>query len=146
MAFRSIIVALVLLVGHTASAQEEIWSAMVLASNPPAGQSAAAPPPELAEYMGPLKKAFPYQQFEILGSASKRMVVGQERWLVPSPTFMLGVEARPDGKGYQIGLDLFQDKRRLVQTRARLGLQSPLFISGPRHSRGQLIIVFEIRR
>ena len=137
---------LILLLPAGAWAEDEIWSAMVLASNPPAGQEPAPPPPELAPYAKRLSKAFNFEQFEILGSASKAMGGGQERWLVPSPTFMLGAQAKPEGAGYRIALELYQEKRRIVQTQARLGLQSPLFIGGPRHARGQLIVVFEIRR
>lgn len=139
---------LILLLGATlAHSEDEIWSALILASNPPTGQEAAAPPAELAPYVKRLTKALNYEQFEILGSASKSVGARQqERWLVPSPTFMLGAQAKPEGAGYRITLELFQEKRRLLQTQARLGLQSPLFISGPRHAKGQLIIVFEIRR
>lgn len=125
---------------------DEIWSALVLASNPPAGQEPAPAPPELAAYTQRLTKVLNYEQFEILGSASKSVGKGeQERWLVPSPTFLLGAQARQERQGYRIRLELFQEKRRLLQTEARLGVQSPLFISGPRHAKGQLVIVFEIR-
>ena|SRR5436190_2011413 len=125
---------------------EEIWSAMVLASNPAEGKQPDAPPAELAPYAKRLTKIFGYEQFEILGSASKAMGRGeQERWLVPSPTFMLGAQARLDRGGYLLSLELYQEKRRLLQTEARLGISSPLFICGPKHSRGQLIIVLEIR-
>ena len=93
-----------------------------------------------------LSKVLKYDQFEILGSASKTIGKNdQERWLVPSPTFLLGAQARPEAGGYRINLELYQEKRRLLQTEARLGMQSPLFIGGPRHARGQLVIVFEIR-
>ena len=128
-------------------AEDEIWSALVLASNPTGGAQPSAPPAELAPYTKRLEKLLGFQQYEVLGSASKAVGTGkQERWLVPSPTFLLGAQAQPEGNGYRIQLELYQEKRRLVQTEARLGVQSPLFISGPKHSRGQLIVVFEIRR
>ena len=142
---RSILAALMIL-ATSAVGGEEIWSAMVLASNPPAGQAPAPAPEELAPYAKRLTKMLGYEQFEILGSASKGMGRSeQERWLVPSPTFLLGAQARPEGGGYRISLELYHEKRRLLQTEARLGIQSPLFICGPKHARGQLIIVFEIR-
>jgi hypothetical protein len=134
------------LVVTSASGGEEIWSAMILASNPSPGREPEAPPAELAAYAKRLTKIVGYEQFEIIGSASKAIGrSGQERWLVPSPTFMLGAQAQPERGGYLISLEVYQEKRRLLQTEARLGIASPLFISGPRHARGQLIIVFEIR-
>jgi hypothetical protein len=118
----------------------------VLASDPGPGKKAKEAPAELAPYAKKLTRVFNYSQFEILGSATKSMGDGgQERWLVPSPTFMVGVEAAKKGGEYKINLELFHERRRLVTTQAMLGLQSPLFISGPKHERGQLIVVFEIR-
>ena len=132
-----------------ASAEDKIWSAMVYASNPARGQKPAAVPPELAEYTAKLTKVFGFEQFEVLGSATKTMGTGQEKWLVPSPTFLVGAQATKvsakQGYDYKLNLDIFQGDKRIVQTEAKLGLQSPLFISGPRHGQGQLIIVFEIR-
>lgn len=141
-----VLVAALLLVATPAFGDHEIWSAMVLASNAPKGEEPTPPPPELAPYAARLTKVFNYDQYQILGSAGK--VIGkntENRWLVPSPTFLLGAQAKPEGAGYRIQLELYQEKRRLLQTEARLGMQSPLFISGPRHARGQLIVVFEIR-
>lgn len=124
----------------------EIWSAMVLASNPEAGAEPTPPPAEIAPFAKRLSKVLKAEQFEILGSASKKIGKNdQERWLVPSPTFLLGAQARAEGNGFRINLELYQEKRRLLQTDARLGMQSPLFICGPKHARGQLVIVFEIR-
>jgi hypothetical protein len=141
-----IVFAAFLLCATSAFGGEEIWSAMILASNPAPGKVPTPPPDEIASYAKRLTKVVGYEQFELLGSASKAIGRGeQERWLVPSPTFMLGVQARPEGGGYRIALELYQEKRRILQTDARLGIQSPLFISGPKHERGQLIIVFEIR-
>ena len=138
--------AALLLCATNAFGGEEIWSAMVLASHPEPGKDPAPPPAELAAYAGRLSKLVGFEQFEILGSASKAIGRSeQERWLVPSPTFLLGAQARPEGKGYRINLEVYQEKRRLLQTEARLNVQSPLFIGGPKHARGQLILVFEIR-
>ena len=143
-----LLLAILMLGGMSAQADQKIWSALVLASNPEAGAKATEPPADLASYAPRLAKAFKnkYQQFEILGSATKEMGGNQqERWLVPSPTFMVGVQAKPDGDEYRIQLELFQEKRRLIQADTKLKVQSPLFICGPKHARGQLIVVFEIR-
>src|SRR6478735_6563873 len=109
--------AVLLLCATSAYGGEEIWSAMVLASNPAPGEEPAPPPPELAAYAKRLTKIVGYQQFEILGSASKAIGRSeQERWLVPSPTFLLGAQARQEGTEYRISLELYQEKRRLLQT------------------------------
>jgi hypothetical protein len=143
--FRKLL-AVFFLCATTAFGGEEIWSAMVLASHPAQGEKPTPPPPELAAYADRLARIFKFEQFEILGSASKAIGRSeQERWLVPSPTFLLGAQARQEGTGYRINLELYQEKRRLLQTEARLNVQSPLFIGGPMHARGRLIVVFEIR-
>src|SRR5437588_11487290 len=55
------------------AAEEKVWSAVVLASNVPKGARPAAVPPELAPFAQKLSKFFGYDQFEILGSATKAM-------------------------------------------------------------------------
>jgi hypothetical protein len=128
-----------------ASAEDRVWSAVVLASNPAKGMEPKAPPAELAPFAKKLDKVFGYQQYEILGSATKSMDDQKERWLVPSQNFWVGAVARKDGAGYHLNLEFFHDKRRIVETEAKLGLGSPLFVRGPMHERGQLIVVFEVR-
>ena len=141
-----LLLAILMLGGMPAQADQKIWSALVLASDPVDGAKPAEPPADLAPYAKRLTKVFKYQQFEILGSATKEIGLNQqERWLVPSPTFLVGVQAKPEGEEYRIQLELFQERRRLIQTDAKLRSQSPLFICGPKHARGQLIVVFEIR-
>jgi hypothetical protein len=139
------ILTILFLLTTAVSAEEKIWAALVYASNPAKGQKPTAAPAELAEYTAKLSKTFNYEQFEILGSATKAMGGGQEKWLVPSPTFLVGAQATKQQGEYKLKLDIFQGQRRIVQTDAVLGIQSPLFVSGPRHGQGQLIIVFEIR-
>src|SRR3954471_8736015 len=96
-----ILIACLALCASSAFAGDEIWSAIILASHPDEGQKPAPRPPELAAYAARLAKIFKYEQFEILGSASKTIGhAGQERWLVPSPTFMLGAQARAEGTSF----------------------------------------------
>lgn len=138
--------AILLLLASAALAEDKVWSAVVLASKPAKGKDAARPPAELAPFAGKLTKVFGYEQFEILGSATKSMDAQNERWLVPSQNFWVGARARKEGGSYLLNLEFFHDKRRIVETEAKLGLDSPLFIRGPMHPRGQLIVVFEIRK
>lgn len=138
--------AILLLFAFSACADDKVWSAVILASNPEKGQEPKAPPVEIAPFAAKLTKVFGYQQFEILGSATKVMDDQKERWLVPSQNFWVGAVARKDGPGYHLDLEFFHDKRRIVETEAKLGVGSPLFVRGPMHPRGQLIVVFEVRR
>jgi len=128
-----------------AHADDKVWCAVVLASDPPRGQDPKAPPAELAPYAKKLSKVFGYQQFEVIGSATKAMDNQNERWLVPTQNFWVGAHATRQADGYQLSLQFYHDKRCLVETQAKLGVGSPLIVRGPMHERGQIILVFEIR-
>jgi hypothetical protein len=139
------VLASVVAFGAAASADEHVWSAVVLASNAKKGESPRPPPSELAPFVPKLAKFFGYDQFEILGSATKTMDEQTERWLVPTQNFWLSANATRQNGGYRLRLEFFHDKRRLVETDAVLGPKSPLFVRGPVHPRGQLLVVFEVR-
>jgi hypothetical protein len=139
------ILAVLLALVVAAAADDKVWCGVILASTPKKGQPAMAPPPELAPYVKRLTKVFDYEQFEILGSATKSMDNQTERWLVPTQNFWVGAHATRVADGYQLKLDFYHDKRRLVETEAKLGVGSPIFIRGPVGERGQIILVFEVR-
>ncbi len=126
-------------------ADDKVWSAVILATNAKRGEKPKEVPAELAPYSAKLGRIFGCDQFEVLGSATKSMDGQNERWLVPSQNFWVGATALREGDGYRLKLEMFHDKRRIVETEAKLGPGSPLFIRGPMHERGQLIVVFEIR-
>jgi len=126
-------------------AGDKVWSAVVLASNAEKGAKPTAPVAELAPFIAKLSSFFGYDHFEILGSAVTSIDGPTERWLVPTPNFYLGAKAVREGAGYRLNLEFFHDKRRLLETDARLGPNSPLFIRGPVHPRGQVLLVFEIK-
>ena len=117
----------------------------MLASNPKNGGQSKPAPAELAAFEKRLTKFFGYRQFEILGSATKAMDGQTEQWLVPTRNFWVGTKATRDAAGYHLELQFFHDKRLILQTEAKLGPKSPIFIRGPVHARGQLIMVFEIK-
>lgn len=135
----------VALLGAAASADDRVWSAVVLASKAKKGEAPKPPPSDLAPFAARLAKFFGYDQFEILGSATKTMDDQTERWLVPTQNFWLSANATRGDGGYRMHLEFFHDKRRLVETDAVLGPKSPLFVRGPMCSRGQLLLVFEVR-
>lgn len=126
----------------TAGEPARIWSAVLLASN---SSQPKALPPQLQPVAGRLQRVFGYNQYEVYGSASKSWSDNSERWLVPSQNFYLGLQAkRVKNDEFFVSLELFHDKRRLVTTEARLGPKSPLFIRGPRHPSGHVIVVVMI--
>jgi hypothetical protein len=126
-----------------ARADEHIWSALLLATQVDKPKPA---PPELAKFSARIQRIFGYNQLEIIGSATKTIDEDFERWLVPSQNFWLCAKAKRTGESkYLLDLSLFQDKRRLVDTQAKLGTNSPLLIRGPVHERGQLIIILQVQ-
>jgi hypothetical protein len=126
-------------------ADDKVWCAVILASDPPKGEEPKDPPAEIAAYAKKMVKVFGCEQFEMIGSATKVMDNQSERWLVPTQNFWVGAHATRLADGYQLRLEFYHDKRRLVETTAKLGVGSPLFVRGPVHERGQIILVFEIR-
>lgn len=133
---------------RAAAGTDKIWSAVILATNPPAPKDA---PPELVEFAPRLKRVFGYTQFEVIGSAAEKIDDKSESWLVPSRNFWLSVKARRVASkeargGYLLNLQFFQDKRPILETEAKLAPGCPLFIRGPQHGRGQVIIVLQVQR
>jgi hypothetical protein len=131
--------------GGNVAASDNVWSAVILASNAKKGAVPSAIPPELAPFAAKLSKFFSCDQFEILGSATRPIDSATERWLVPTQNFWIGTRATRERGGYRMNIEFYHDKRRLLETEAILGPKSPLIIRGPVHPRGQLIIVFEIK-
>jgi hypothetical protein len=124
-------------------ADEHIWTALILATDVEKPKPA---PAELKAYSAKIERIFGYNQLEIIGSATKTIDEDFERWLVPSQNFWLCAKAkRAGGSQYLLDLSLYQDKRRLVDTQAKLGANSPLLIRGPMHVRGQLIIMLQVQ-
>jgi hypothetical protein len=131
-----------------AAAEDRLWSAVVLATNAAKPKEA---PSELREFAPRLKRVFGYNQFEVVGTADKPIVERIETWLVPTPNFWFGVKARRATSveargGYLLSLQLFQDKRQIVDSETRLAPGSPLFIRGPECDKGQLVFVLQVQR
>ncbi len=133
----------------SAVAGDTLWSAVVLARNVDKPKEA---PAELREFAPRLKRVFNCNQFEIVGSASKAIEDRKELWLVPTPNFWFGVTPRRATSveargGYLLSLQLFQDKRQIVDSDARLAPGSPLFIRGPEcRNGGQFVFVLQVQK
>ncbi len=124
------------------AADSQLWGALLLGTNQPTSET---PPAELAPYQKRLSKVFGYAAFQVLGKSTRAFSDNSEQWLIPGKTFSVRSVVQPSGDNYQVDLQLFQDKKELVQTEAKLGPDSPLFIRGPLYGKGQLIIVIMVR-
>lgn len=123
----------------------KVWSAVVLASKAKKGERPAPLPSELAPFAKQLTDFLGYDQFKILGAKTEVMDKANEHWIVPTKNFWLGTQATRVAAGYRVTIEFFQDRRPLLKTVAILGPGSPLFIRGPEHVSGQIIMVFEVK-
>jgi hypothetical protein len=125
-----------------AHAAHLVWSGLIIAQNE---EHPKPVPNELAQFEGTLKELFGYNQFEIIGQSRKTLATGQEDWLATSKYFALRVDARgADEAGYDLNLQLYQEKDLLLETNTKLGQSSPLVIKGPQVGGGQLLLVLLI--
>jgi len=119
-----------------------VWSGLVIAQNEPQPKPV---PSELASLEETLKGLFGYNQFEVIGQSRKTLTTGQEDWLATSKYFALRVDARgADEAGYDLNLQLYQEKNLLLETSTKLSQSSPLVIKGPQVGGGQLLLVLFI--
>lgn len=123
----------------------KVWSAVVLASMAKKGERPAPLPPELAPFAKQLTNFLGYDQFKILGARTEVMDKDEEKWIVPTKNFWLRTQATRVAGGYRVKLCFFHDTRPLLETEAMLGPGSPLFIRGPEHVTGQVIMVLEVK-
>lgn len=123
----------------------KVWSAVVLASKVKKGEKPAPLPSELAPFAKQLTNFLGYDQFKLLGAKTEVMDKVDEHWIKLTKNFWLSTEATRVGTSYRVKLELFHDTRPLLKTEAVLGPGSPLFIRGPEHVSGQIIMVFEVK-
>jgi hypothetical protein len=123
-------------------AEHLVWSGLVIAQNQ---EHPKAIPAELAPFEETLKELFGYNQFDVIGESRKTLATGQEDWLAKSKYFALRVDARgADDAGYDLNLQLYQEKELLLETNTKLGQSSPLVIKGPQVGGGQLLLVLVV--
>lgn len=142
----ALFVALALAFALPARAGDKIWTAVVLATNAASPKEA---PKELRDSLPKLKRVFGYNQFELIGSASDKIEDQAELRLTPTQSFWIQAKARRATSkeargGYLLSLQLFNEKRQLVDTEARLAPGSPLFIRGPEYGKGQIVFALMI--
>src|SRR5437763_16006856 len=125
-----------------ARAAHLVWSGLIIAQNE---EHPKPVPPELSQLEDTLKELFGYNQFDVIGQSRKTLTTGQEDWLATSKYFALRVDARgEDDAGYDVNLQLFQEKNLLLETNTKLSQSSPLVIKGPQVGGGQLLLVLVV--
>jgi hypothetical protein len=126
-----------------AQGSENVWSGLVIANN---AAKPAATPPELTRVEQTLKELFGYNQFQLIGQANKRLEKGDEDWMAASKYFALHVDSKGErDSGYLLDLQLFQEKKLLLETEAKLSKRSPLVIRGPQVGDGQLLLLLVVQ-
>ncbi len=127
----------------TVRASDEIWTALVLATNetPPAGV-----PKRLENFSATIKKVFGYNSLYLLGQKTKAFGSGSNEWLVTSKDFFFRVTSLDQTPAhYRLQLELYRGKDLLLTTEADLPRDAPLYIRGPQWGKGQLIFLVEVR-
>ena len=124
-------------------AAESVWSGLVIANN------VAQPepiPPEIKRIEQSLKELFGYNQFKVIGQSQKTLKTGEEDWMASSKYFSLHVDSKgATAAGYLLELQLFQEKKMLLETEAKLSKRSPLIIRGPQVGDGQLLLLLIVQ-
>ena len=127
----------------SAQASDDIWSALVLATNetPP-----AEIPKPLKSFSPTIKKVFGFNSLYLLGQKKRALDDGSDQWLVPSKDFFFQVAClAQEPTHYHLRIALFRGKELLLTTEAKLARDAPLFIRGPQWGSGQLILLLEVR-
>ncbi len=126
-----------------ARAAESVWSGLVMANN--VAQPAPVPP-EIKRVEPILKKLFGYNQFRVIGQSQKTLKTGEEDWMASSKYFSLHVDSKSAiAAGYLLNLQLFQEKKLLLETEAKVSKRTPLIIRGPQVGDGQLLLLLIVQ-
>ena len=158
-----LLAAFLLCLAVPARAAEVVWSGLVYATNQDApAELPRGLPKELDGFATRLQRVFGYNHFELLSDHRELMDKKAEGWLLPGKGFYLRVDATESATksateypaksatesaaiGFSMNLQLYQEKRLIVQTQATLARQSPIFVRGPQCENGQLIIVLLVK-
>jgi hypothetical protein len=122
---------------------ESVWSGLVMANNVAQPEPV---PPEIKRIEETLKELFGYNQFKVIGQSEKTLKTGEEDWMASSKYFSLKVDSKgATPAGYLLNLQLFQEKKMLLETEAKLSKRSPLIIRGPQVGDGQLLLLLIVQ-
>ena len=94
-----------------------------------------------------LGKAFKFQHFHLIGRHTQKIFKEYESWVVPSKDLCLKMDSRgpAEGGGFNLHLQLWQDKKVLVKSDAIIRKDRPVFLGGPNWRGGRLIFVVVLK-
>jgi hypothetical protein len=105
-------------------------------------------PDKLTDLRKRLGKVYDFPHFQLLGRHSQKVFKEYESWVVPSKELCLKLDSRgpsADG-GVNLHLQLWQEKKVLVKSDAKLTPEKPIIIAGPTWRKGRLIFVLLQRK
>ncbi len=131
---------------HSAKAHSDgqIWGALIFATLDTIDSSKNS---DIEKTLAQLGKAFPGKNFQLLGEHTQQIFSEYESWVVPSKDLFLKIDSKghpENGDGVNLHLQLWREKNVLLKTDIILR-KEPIFITGPRWGKGQLIMVIELR-
>jgi hypothetical protein len=119
------------------------WGCLLYASN---AEKAFELPSRLAGYSAPLRRSLGYSNYRVIAQREISMEDRAENLLVSAgdiQVLLTSASLGPDGK-YLLGLLFVEGAKHVMETEARVGEGSPLFIRGPDWREGQIIIVVTV--
>ena len=123
-----------------AIATEHVWGCLLYASNSP---KAFDLPPRLSGYDVRLRNGLGFSNYRVIAQRETAAGDQSENLLVSAgeiQVLLTNLSRASDGK-YLVGILLLEGTNQVMETQARVGERSPLFIRGPDWREGQIIIV-----
>lgn len=125
------------MVAPVASAQDEVWVALVKADNAPPTEDA-----HLAKLQRRLKAVFGFEAYHLMHEALVPAGEKYAQWVLPRHDFYIKLEPLADAG---IRFELYRDKTLLVDGKAYPTHERPLFIAGPDYQDGRLLFILQRR-
>lgn len=122
----------------------QVWAALIFATSE---ANKASKNEAIQKTITQLGKAFPGKSFQLLGEHTQQIFSEYESWVVPSKDLFLKIDSKGPTKkndGVNLHLQLWREKNVLLKTDVILR-KEPIFITGPKWGKGQLIMVVELR-
>jgi hypothetical protein len=126
-----------------AHAAVHAWGCLLYASN---AEKAFELPSRLTGYSAPLRRSLGYSNYRVIAQREISMEDRAENLLVSAgdiQVLLTSASLGTDGK-YLLGLLFVEGTKQVMETEARVGEGSPLFIRGPDWRDGQIIIVVTV--
>jgi hypothetical protein len=121
-------------------AAERVWGCLLYASN---STKAFDLPARLSGYDARLRNGLGFSNYRVIAQQETAVEDRHENPLVSAgdiQVLLTSLSRASDGK-YLVGILFLEGTNQVIETQARVGARSPLFIRGPDWREGQIIIV-----